>query len=109
MTEKATSITDFQAMTNANPALRLWESRRFVEAVAAYRKQLREQPEKKWSNMRGLAESLMGAGQYAEAIPLFEEVTANRQSDLPALPGCLEQISVCHWMSGHRQTALDII
>jgi tetratricopeptide (TPR) repeat protein len=96
-------------MTNPNPALQLMKSRRFVEAIAAYRKQLPEQPEKKWSNMHGLAESLMGAGQYAEAIPFFEEVSANGRSELPPSAGCLEQISVCHWMAGDRQAALDII
>ncbi len=59
--------------------------------------------------MRGLAGSLMGAGQYAEAIPFFEEVSANGRSELPASAGCLEQISVCHWMAGDRQAALDSI
>lgn len=105
----ATSTTDLQAMTNPNPALQFMRSRRFEEAVAAYRKQLQEEPEKKWNNMDGLAESLMGAGRYAEAIPFFEEVSANRQSHLPASAGCQQQISVCHWMIGDRQVALDII
>ena len=59
--------------------------------------------------MDGLAESLMGAGQYAEAIPFFEEVSAKRRSELPASAGCQEQISVCHWMAGDRQAGLDII
>lgn len=96
-------------MANPNPALRLLKSRRFVDAASAYQQQLREQPDKKWSNMDGLAESLMGAGRYAEAIPLFEAVSANRRRELPASPGKLEQISVCHWMNGDRQVALDII
>ena len=96
-------------MTDTNPALQLMISRRFVEAVAAYRKQLREQPEKKWSNVDGLAESLMGAGQYAEAIPYFEEVSANGRGELPVAAGCMEQISVCHWMIGERRKALDLI
>lgn len=96
-------------MKSANSALELWEARRFDEAVAAYRKQLKEQPQKKWSNLAGLAESLMGAGQYAEAIPLFEEVNAYQRDRLAASAGCLEQISVCHWMTGDRQAALDIM
>jgi hypothetical protein len=96
-------------MTNVDPAWDLFTERRFAEAVAAYRKQLREQPEQKWSNIHGLAESLMGAGRYAEAIPYFEEVSANRRSQLPASAGCIVQISVCHWMNEERQKALDII
>jgi tetratricopeptide (TPR) repeat protein len=96
-------------MTHVNPAWDFFTARRFEEAVAAYRIQLKEEPEQKWSNMDGLAESLMGAGHYAEAIPLFEEVSANRTSRLPASAGCLEQISVCHWMVGDRQKALDVI
>jgi tetratricopeptide (TPR) repeat protein len=96
-------------MTNVNPAWDLYTARRFEEAIAAYRMQLKEQPDNKWSNMHGLAESLMGAGQYAEAIPLFEEVSANRTRRLPASAGYLEQISVCHWMGGDRQKALEVI
>jgi hypothetical protein len=96
-------------MTNVNPAWEFFTARRFDEAVAAYRMQLKEEPDKKWSNMDGLAESLMGASQYAEAIPLFEEISANQSRRLPASAGCLEQISVCHWMVGDRRQALDII
>ena len=96
-------------MTNVNSAWDFFTERRFAEAVAAYRIQFREQPEQKWSNIHGLAVSLMGAGQYAEAIPYFEEVSTNRRSELPASAGCIVQISVCHWMIGERQKALDII
>jgi tetratricopeptide (TPR) repeat protein len=96
-------------MTNVNPAWDLYTARRFEEAVAAYRKQLQEEPEKKWSNKDGLAGSLMGAGRYAEAIPLLEEVDDHRRGRLAASAGCQEQISVCHWMIGDRQNALDII
>ena len=61
-------------MTNMNAARDLLKARRFDEAVSAYKKQLQERPQEKWGNLAGLAESLMGACQYAEAIPLFEEV-----------------------------------
>jgi tetratricopeptide (TPR) repeat protein len=96
-------------MTNTNAAWGLLKARRFDEAVSAYTKQLQEQPQKKWSNLAGLAESLVGAGQYAEAITLFEEVSAYQRDRLAASAGCIEQISVCHWMVGDRQNALDII
>jgi hypothetical protein len=96
-------------MTNVNPAWDLYTAHLFEDAVAAYRKQLKEEPDNKWGNMHGLADSLMGAGKYAEAIPLLEEVSANRIRRLPASAGCREQISVCHWMIGDRLKALDLI
>ena len=96
-------------MKNVNPAWDLYTAQRFEEAVAAYRKQLQEDPQEKWSNLAGLAGSLMGAGQYAEAIPLLEEVSTHRTTRLAGSAGRREQISVCHWMIGDRQNALDII
>jgi len=96
-------------MTNLSPARELFKARRFEEAVAAYRKQLQEQPQKKWINLGGLAESLLASGNYAEAIPLFEEVGAHQSNSVPGALGCQEQISVCHWMAGDRKKALDII
>ena len=96
-------------MTNTNPAWDLYTARRFDEAVVAYRMQLKEEPRKKWSNLDGLAESLMGASRYAEAIPLLEEVSDRRISELAGSAGSREQIAVCHWMIGDRQKALDLI
>lgn len=96
-------------MTNVDVARQLFTARRFEEAVAAYRRQLQEEPQNKRINSAGLAESLMGAGQYAEAIPLFEKVDASKRDRLPASAGCQEQLSVCHWMTGDRQNALAII
>jgi len=96
-------------MTNANSARELFTARRFEEAAAAYRKRLLEDPREKWNNLAGLAVSLMGAGQYAEAIPLLQQVSDHRISELPGSAGRREQISVCHWMIGDRQKALDII
>jgi len=96
-------------MTNMNAARDLLKARRFDEAVSAYKKQLQERPQEKWGNLAGLAESLMGACQYAEAIPLFEEVSAYQRDRLAASPGRIEQIAVCHWMVGDRQRALDTI
>jgi len=85
-------------MTNMNAARDLLKARRFDEAVSAYKKQLQERPQEKWGNLAGLAESLMGACQYAEAIPLFEEVSAYQRDRLAASAGRIEQIAVCHWM-----------
>jgi tetratricopeptide (TPR) repeat protein len=96
-------------MTNVNAAWELLKARHFDEAVAAYEKQLQEEPEKKWSNTAGLAEALMGAARYASAIPLFEKVNDYQRARLAVSAGCREQISVCHWMIGDRQNAIDII
>ena len=96
-------------MTNLSPARELFKGQRFEEAVAAYRKQLQEQPQKKWINLGGLAESLLASGKYAEAIPLFEEVGAHQSNSVPGALGCQVQISVCHWMAGDRKKALNII
>lgn len=96
-------------MTNVNLARQLFIARRFEEAVIAYRRQLQQEPEKERINSAGLAEALMGAGQYAEAIPLFEESSSDRIKRLAGSSGCREQISVCHWLIGERQKALDLI
>jgi tetratricopeptide (TPR) repeat protein len=96
-------------MVNLSPARQLFKSYRFQEAVAAYRRQLQENPEKEWANMAGLAESLLASGQYAEAISIFEKVSDYESNRLPGALGRQEQLSVCHWMIGDRQAALDII
>lgn len=96
-------------MTNVSLARQLFKARRFEEAVEAYRQQLQNDPHNKCINLAGLAESLMASGQYSKAIPLFEEVSSDQSSAIPGALGCQEQLSVCHWMMGDRETALNIV
>lgn len=92
-----------------SPALQLFDSFRFAEAVDAYKRQLRDCPDDKWANVDGLAESLIAAGEYAEAIPYLDEVGSYATNLHPGALGRQEQLSVCHWMIGERAQALGII
>jgi tetratricopeptide (TPR) repeat protein len=96
-------------MAMINPARELFEARRFKEAVQAYRRQLREGPDSEWANLDGLGESLLAAGDYAEAVPYLEKMSAHQRESLPASAGREIQLSVCHWMIGERMQALGII
>lgn len=96
-------------MVKINPALQLFIDRRFDEAVEAYRRQLREDPQKEWPNLAGLAKSLLASGRYAEAIPIFEKVSDYESRPFPGLLGRQEQLCVCHWMIGDREGALEIV
>jgi tetratricopeptide (TPR) repeat protein len=96
-------------MVKVNPALQLFIDRRFDEAVEAYRRQLREGPETEWPNLDGLGESLLASGRYEEAIPIFEKVSDYLSNSHPKALGKQQQLSVCHWMIGDREGALQII
>jgi len=96
-------------MAVINPARDLFDSYRFKEAVEAYRRQLREGPESEWANLSGLSLALMGAGEFAAAIPYLEKVSEHRHEELRGSLGCEIELSVCHWMIGDRMQALGII
>ena len=97
-------------MVKLNPARQLFVDRQFDEAVEAYHRQLREGPkEDEWKNLAGLAESLLAAGRYTDAIPLLEKVGDYQSNSHPKALGQQEQLSVCHWMVGKRDRALEII
>jgi tetratricopeptide (TPR) repeat protein len=95
--------------TKINPAMQLLISRRFDEAVEAYRRQLQEDAGNQWPNFAGLAEALMASERYAEAIPIFEKVSDYESSPFPRLLGKQQQLCVCHWMIGDRKDALAIV
>ncbi len=92
-----------------SPARQLLVSYRFREAVEAYRLQLREGSESEWANIDGLTQSLMAAGEFAEAIPWLEKLSEHRHGKLPGNLGCEIELSVCHWMIGERMLGLGII
>jgi len=97
-------------MVKLNPARQFFVDRRFDEAVETYQCQLQEGPkEDKWENLAGLAESLLAAGRYADAIPLLEKVGDYQSNSHPKALGRQEQLSVCHWMIGERERAPQII
>lgn len=96
-------------MMKTNPARQLLDLYRFSEAVDAYKLQLHEVPEDKWANMGGLARSLMGAGEFAEAVPYLERLNEYEHGLLPGNLGREIQLSVCHWMVGDRMAALNMI
>lgn len=95
-------------MAMINPAYEFFRSYQFKEAVEAYRRQLREGPDTEWANLGGLGESLLAAGDYAEAIPCLEKMTAHQQESLPGSPGREIQVCVCHWMIGERAQAIAV-
>ncbi|MGD0189408.1 MAG: hypothetical protein ABSD74_01570 [Rhizomicrobium sp.] len=91
----------------APPAYELFDSYRFNEAVAAYRRQLRDEPGE-WGNVEGLGHALMAVGEFGEAIPYLEKVGAYTSSRPGALGRQIE-LSVCHWMIDERAEAVRII
>jgi tetratricopeptide (TPR) repeat protein len=92
-----------------NPAGQYFKSGYYNEAVEAYRRQLREGPGEELANMAGLADSLMAAGQFGEAIPYLEKLNEYRHGLLPGNLGLEIELSVSHWMADRRAIALDII
>ncbi len=93
-----------------NPAYDLYHLHRFREAIAAYKQQLRDGgPYNEWVNLGGLAQALMAAGDYGEAIPPFERMNEHASNSHPGALGYQKQLSVCHWMLGERSRALEII
>jgi tetratricopeptide (TPR) repeat protein len=97
-------------MMTDNPALNLYKSHRFREAIAAYRQQLRDGgPYGEWVNLGGLAAALMAAGEYAEAIPHFEKMDEHASNSHPGALGYQVDLSICRWMIGERAQASDII
>lgn len=92
-----------------NPAYDLRKSGRLREAIAAYRRQLRDGPYDEWVNMSGLGMALVAAGDYAEAIPYLEKLDEHNRNSHPGALGCPVELSICHWMIGERARALEII
>jgi tetratricopeptide (TPR) repeat protein len=96
-------------MVSVFPARQLFAECRFEEAVDAYKHQLRGALEPDWPNLGGLAEALMASGRYSEAIPIFEKVGKYECDCNPGTLGRREQLSVCHWMIGDHDGALERI
>jgi len=96
-------------MVKINPAHELLSLRRFSEAVAAYKQQLREGSDDEWADMGGLARSLAAIGEFAEAVPYFEKINEYEHKILPGNCGREIQLSVCYWMIGEQANALGII
>jgi tetratricopeptide (TPR) repeat protein len=96
-------------MVKLNPAAELRRSYRFSEAVEAYKRQLREGSEDEWANIGGLGRALMATGEFAEAIPYLEKISAYEHAMFPGNCGREIPLSVCHWMIGERVRALGII
>jgi len=96
-------------MAKINPALQFFRSNRFSEAVEAYKRQLREDPDDVWANTGGLGVSLMAAGEFFEAITYLEKMNQYEHGILPGNIGREIELSVCHWMIGEHAQALGII
>src|SRR5215470_3471475 len=58
-----------------------------------------------------LAEALFAAGDYAEALPVYERVDVHERSDLvdTGRPGRRIDMSCCHWMMGDRAKAIELM
>lgn len=90
-------------------ALQLFDAYRFDEAVMVYKDQLAKGIDNEWTNLDGLAEALVAAGRYAEAIPYLEKVGEYESSLVPGASGREIQLSVCQWVLGDRELGLNII
>ena len=95
-------------MVMRDSAKQLYYDYRFSESVAAYRCQLRDAPDD-WANIAGMSHSLMGVGEFAEAIPYLERLNEYYIGSHPGAQGCQIELSICHWMIDERETARDII
>jgi tetratricopeptide (TPR) repeat protein len=92
-----------------SPAYDFYQSYQFRAAIEAYKRQLVEGPYDEWVNTDGLAHALMGAGEFAEAIPYLEKMDEHSSNSHPGALGRQVELSICRWLIGERARALDII
>lgn len=95
-------------MVMIDQAKQLYYEYRFTESVTAYRRQLRDAPDS-WANIGGMAHALMAVGEFAEAIPYLEDIHKHYIDTNPRSPGSTIELSICHWMTGDREIACDVI
>jgi tetratricopeptide (TPR) repeat protein len=81
---------------------------RFSEAAAAYRAELSREPDD-IASAEGLAKALMGLGDFAGALPLFERVHASYKSKTADHPGSTLEMAVCLWRSGAFDQARELL
>jgi len=92
----------------------LMRSHRYVEAVQDMRRQLASNPND-MAAVGVLASALRAAGEYREALPLFERLDADRRADkvanilAPGTPGWLLDIGCLHWLLGDHAKAIQIM
>jgi len=92
----------------------LMGSHRYAEVVQNMRRQLASNPDD-MTTIDRLANALRAAGEYREALPLFEQLDADQRADkvanilAPGTPGRLLDIGCLHWLLGDRAKAMQIM
>jgi tetratricopeptide (TPR) repeat protein len=79
----------------------------FEEAIAAYKRDLSINPEKRGAR-DGLASALMGAGQYEAAIPLKWAAHEDDVRETPDTCGKLFDLACAYWCIDDRQRAIEL-